>query len=90
MYPSNDELREIIADAENKIGYYHAIILSKKILIAALKELIQRRSAAHNITDEIDEILKDADTIKVRKLKGDDDKSVRLFKAQGKYKGEWV
>ena len=42
-YPSDDELREIIADAENKIGDYHAIIASKRILVAALKELIQRR-----------------------------------------------
>ena len=44
MTPSNDELREIIADCEDKIGDYHAIITSKKILISALKELITRRA----------------------------------------------
>ena len=41
---SDDEIKEIIADAEDKIGDYHAIILSKQVLISALKELLQYRS----------------------------------------------
>ena len=51
--PSNDEIEEIIADAQDKIGNYHAIILSKQILIEALKELLQYRSLADPI-DVID------------------------------------
>ena len=40
MYPSNDELLEIIADAENKQGDYHALIMSKQKMIMALRELM--------------------------------------------------
>ena len=54
MTPSDDELLEIIADAENKIGDYHAIIMSKQILIAALKELLQYRAVDSNPIDIID------------------------------------
>ena len=38
--PSDDEIKEIIADAENKVGDYHALIMSKKVMIAALHELL--------------------------------------------------
>ena len=38
--PSNDEIKEIIKDAENKMGDRHALIMSKKVMIAALKELL--------------------------------------------------
>ena len=41
---SNDEIKEIIADAENKIGDLHALILSKKAMIDICKELLQYRS----------------------------------------------
>ena len=39
-HPSNDEIRNIIKDAENKMGDCHALIMSKKVMIAALKELL--------------------------------------------------
>ena len=40
---SDDEIQEIIADAENKIGDYHALILSKKAMVEICKELLVRR-----------------------------------------------
>ena len=40
---SDDEIQEIIADAENKIGDYHALIMSKKAMISICKELLVRR-----------------------------------------------
>ena len=44
MIPSNDELQEIIDDAKEKIGDYHALIMSKEIMVAALKELMWYRA----------------------------------------------
>ena len=41
---SNDEIREYIADMQNKIGDYHAIIFSKQRLVDALQELLKYRS----------------------------------------------
>ena len=35
MGPSDDEIRRIIKDAENKMGDHHALIMSKKVMIAA-------------------------------------------------------
>ena len=41
---SNDEIKEIIADMQNKIGDLHAVIHSKQAMVDICKELLQYRS----------------------------------------------
>ena len=56
MYPSDAELKEIIADAENKVGDYHALIMSKQVMIAAINELLILRQCRDEFEASIDVI----------------------------------
>ena len=42
---TDKQIRAIIADAQNKIGDFHALIFSKQAMIDICEELLRRRDA---------------------------------------------